>query len=293
MSQESMTNPAESPRTLVIERVFPHPPEKLWRALTESPLLAQWMMNNDFEPVVGRRFQFRADPMPNWNGVVDCEVLVVDPLQRLSYNWGVGGSESGLQWVVLWTLTPAEGGTHVRMEQSGFRPDQQASLSGCKLRLAEVLRRSGACARGVGMTMKAKNITYWTTTILIAFFIGSGGVAQMAQYPCQPPWRRARPWLPNVLLCHPGILEGAWSHCHTCAALSAAQGMGVCRHLLRPDRRGRILRCGRRLRRLRVSCHRPSHPYWSYGGIVGAATPKPYHRRPLSCGINTGLSKLK
>ena len=64
----------------MVERVFPHPPEKLWRALTESPLIAQWMMNNDFEPVVGRRFQFRADPVPNWNGVVDCEVLVVDPL---------------------------------------------------------------------------------------------------------------------------------------------------------------------------------------------------------------------
>src|ERR1700727_1307792 len=110
----STTNPAESPRTLVIERVFPHPPAKLWRALTESPLLAQWMMNNDFEPVVGRRFQFRADPVPNWNGVVDCEVLVVEPLRQLSYNWGVGGSESGLQWVVHFTLTPAEGGPHGR-----------------------------------------------------------------------------------------------------------------------------------------------------------------------------------
>jgi uncharacterized protein YndB with AHSA1/START domain len=90
------------------------------------------MMNNDFEPVVGRKFQFRAEPLPNWNGVVDCEVLVVDPPQRLSYNWGVGGSETGLQWVVLWTLTPADGGTHVRMEQSGFRPGQQANYQGAK-----------------------------------------------------------------------------------------------------------------------------------------------------------------
>ena len=85
-----MSNPAESTRTLVIERVFPHPPEKLWRALTENPLIAQWLMKSDFEPVIGRKFQFRADPMPNWNGIVDCEVLIVDPLQRLSYNWGVG-----------------------------------------------------------------------------------------------------------------------------------------------------------------------------------------------------------
>jgi uncharacterized protein YndB with AHSA1/START domain len=129
---DTRSNPAESPRSLVIERVFPHPPEKLWRALTENPLLAQWMMNNDFEPVVGRKFQFRADPMPNWNGVVDCEVLVVEPFQRLSYNWGVGGGETagGLQWVVLFTLTPAEGGTLVRMEQSGFRPDQKAAYQG-------------------------------------------------------------------------------------------------------------------------------------------------------------------
>ena len=130
--QQSTSNPAQSPRTLVIERVFAHPPAKLWRALTESPLLAQWMMNNDFEPVVGRKFQFRAEPVPNWNGVVDCEVLIVEPLKRLSYNWGVGGGESGLQWVVLFTLAPAEGGTHLRMEQSGFRPDQQAAYQGAK-----------------------------------------------------------------------------------------------------------------------------------------------------------------
>lgn len=123
-------SPSETPKSLVVERVFPHPPEKLWRALTESPLLAQWMMNNDFEPVVGRKFQFRADPAPNWSGVVDCEVLVVEPGQKLSYNWGVGDPAYGLQWLVEWTLTPAEGGTHVRMEQSGFRPDQQAAYHG-------------------------------------------------------------------------------------------------------------------------------------------------------------------
>jgi uncharacterized protein YndB with AHSA1/START domain len=124
-----MANQGESPRRLVVERVFAHAPEKVWRALTESPVLAQWMMKNDFEPVVGKRFQFRAEPMPNWNGVVDCEVLTVEPMKQLSYNWGVGG-EGGLQWAVLWTLTPVEGGTHVRMEQSGFGPEQQAAYQG-------------------------------------------------------------------------------------------------------------------------------------------------------------------
>ncbi len=121
-----MSNPAESTRTLVIERVFPHPPEKLWRALTENQLIAQWLMKNDFEPVVGRKFQFRSEPMPKWDGLIECEMLIVEPLKRLSYSW----SALGLDSVVLWTLTPAEGGTHVRMEHSGFGPNQQAAYQG-------------------------------------------------------------------------------------------------------------------------------------------------------------------
>jgi uncharacterized protein YndB with AHSA1/START domain len=121
-----MSDPAQSTRTLVIERVFPHPPEKLWRALTESPLIAQWLLKNDFEPVVGRKFEFRSEPMANWDGVIGCEVLIVDHLKRLSYSW----SALGLESVVLFTLTPAEGGTHVRMEHSGFRPDQQRAYHG-------------------------------------------------------------------------------------------------------------------------------------------------------------------
>ncbi|HEX4006769.1 MAG TPA: SRPBCC domain-containing protein [Acidobacteriaceae bacterium] len=127
-----MTAPAESPRSLVVERVFPHPQEKLWRALTEGSLLDQWMMTNDFQPIPGHKFQFHTDPRPNWNGVVDCEVLLVEPIQRLSYTWGVGGPASGLQWTVLWTLTPAENGTHLRMEQSGFEPQQQSNYNGAR-----------------------------------------------------------------------------------------------------------------------------------------------------------------
>jgi uncharacterized protein YndB with AHSA1/START domain len=123
-----MSNPTETTRSVVIERQFSYPQEKLWRALTEGPLVAQWLMKNDFEPVVGRKFQFRADPVPNWNGVIDCKVLIVDPFKRLSYSW----DSLGLDSVVLWTLTPAEGGTHVRMEHSGFRPDQQAAYGGAK-----------------------------------------------------------------------------------------------------------------------------------------------------------------
>ncbi|MBW8746404.1 MAG: SRPBCC domain-containing protein [Acidobacteria bacterium] len=121
-----MSNSAENTRSLVIERVFPHTPEKLWRALTETPLIAQWLLKNDFAPTVGHKFQFRSEPMPQWDGVIDCEVLVVDPLKQLSYSWNALGLES----VVLFTLAPTPGGTHLRMEHSGFRPDQQTAFQG-------------------------------------------------------------------------------------------------------------------------------------------------------------------
>ncbi len=114
-------------RTVVIERTFAHAPEKLWRALTESQWMAQWLMHNDFEPVVERRFQFRAQPVPpHWDGVIECEVLAIEPLKRLSYSW----RSMGLDSVVLFTLTPVEGGTRLRMEHSGFPADRQAAYNG-------------------------------------------------------------------------------------------------------------------------------------------------------------------
>jgi len=122
-----MSNSAET-RTVLIERSFSHPPEKLWRALTESALLAQWLMKNDFSPEVGKSFQLRAEPVANWNGVIDCEVLAIEPQRKLSYTWGSMGLES----VVLFTLTPEEGGTRLRMEQSGFREDQEAAFRGAQ-----------------------------------------------------------------------------------------------------------------------------------------------------------------
>ncbi|MFZ0922275.1 MAG: SRPBCC domain-containing protein [Candidatus Acidiferrales bacterium] len=120
-----MTNTAPT-RTVVIEREMPHPPEKIWRALTEGPLIEEWLMKNDFQPVVGHRFNFRSTPVPNWNGVIDGEVLLVEPNSRLSYNWG----SMGLKSVVTWTLTPAKGGTLLRMEQTGFRSEEDAYYKG-------------------------------------------------------------------------------------------------------------------------------------------------------------------
>jgi uncharacterized protein YndB with AHSA1/START domain len=86
-------------------------------------------MENDFQPVVGHRFNFRATPMPHRNGIVDSQVLVVEPNQRLSYSWNASGEETtdGLKTVVTWTLTPTKGGVLVRMDQSGFRPEDEAN----------------------------------------------------------------------------------------------------------------------------------------------------------------------
>jgi uncharacterized protein YndB with AHSA1/START domain len=113
----------ETTRSVVIEREMPYPPEKIWRALTQSSLLEEWLMKNDFQPVVGHRFNFRAD----W-GAVDGQVLAVEPNKMLSYGWAALGLES----VVTWTLTPTSTGTHLRMEQSGFRADQEQAFKGAK-----------------------------------------------------------------------------------------------------------------------------------------------------------------
>jgi uncharacterized protein YndB with AHSA1/START domain len=113
---DPMTQPSEATHSVIMEREMPHPVEKIWRALTQGPLIEEWLMKNDFQPVVGHKFQFRSTPMPQWNGIIDSEVLVIEPNSRLSYSWG----SLGLKSVVAWTLTPTKEGTHVRMEQSGF-----------------------------------------------------------------------------------------------------------------------------------------------------------------------------
>jgi uncharacterized protein YndB with AHSA1/START domain len=110
--------------SVVVEREIPYPPEKIWRALTQPHLIEEWLMKTDFKPVVGHRFDFRAD----WGGV-DCQVMALEPNKTLSYTWAAYGLES----VVTWTLTPSSRGTHLRMEQSGFRADQQQAYQGAKV----------------------------------------------------------------------------------------------------------------------------------------------------------------
>lgn len=121
-------------RSVIIERTMAHPPEKIWRALTTADLIGQWLMSNDFQPVVGHRFNFRAEPQGGWNGVTDCEVLTVEPPDELAYTWNSSGEEAanGLKTVVRWTLEPVDGGVLVRMEQSGFREQDQRNFMGAK-----------------------------------------------------------------------------------------------------------------------------------------------------------------
>ena len=117
-----MTQNTET-RTVTIERDMPHPLDKVWRALTEGSLLEQWLMRNDFEPVVDHTFKFTAD----W-GSVDCRVITVDPKTTLAYSW----EAYGMATVVTFTLTPTSTGTSLRMEQSGFPMSNDQAYKGAQ-----------------------------------------------------------------------------------------------------------------------------------------------------------------
>ena len=125
-----MNKAAGETRSVVVERELPFPPEKLWRALTQPHLIEEWLMKNDFNPVVGHKFKLRGE----WGGVLDCEVLEVEPQKTLSYTWDFAHDDPafGMKSVVTFTLTPTSTGTHLRMEQAGFRPDQKQAYGGAK-----------------------------------------------------------------------------------------------------------------------------------------------------------------
>src|SRR5258708_5858013 len=128
-----MMSPTKSAATrdIVVEDVVPQPPEKVWKALTTAELIGRWLMPNDFEPVVGKRFTFKTKPMGGWDGVVHCQVLEVVRQRRLVYSW-TGGSDtnpkygSRLDRIVTWTLQPEGLGTRGRLVHGGFRsPDNE------------------------------------------------------------------------------------------------------------------------------------------------------------------------
>lgn len=102
--------------------IYEHQRERVWVALTDSTALAEWLMPNNFEPVVGRTFQFRVDPLLSFTGVVDCTVLEVDPPRRLVYNWvsHIKGRSTHEPMTLVWTLEDLEQGTRLTLEQSGL-----------------------------------------------------------------------------------------------------------------------------------------------------------------------------
>lgn len=123
--------------TVVVERDFAAPPEKLWRALTQPHLIAEWLMQNDFAPKVGHRFNLRGE----WGGVLDCEVLELEPERTLAYSWDFAHDDPAfnLKSVVTFTLVPTAAGTHLRMEQAGFRPEQKQASGGAKMGWAQFM----------------------------------------------------------------------------------------------------------------------------------------------------------
>ena len=134
-------------RTVVIERDIAHPPEKIWRALTEPHLIAEWLMKNDFRPDIGHRFNLTGE----WGGVLDCEVLDIEPHRTLSYSWNFTHDDAAfdLRSVVTFTLTPTAAGTHLRVEQSGFRPEQKQAFGGAKLGWQQFLEKLETLVAGL------------------------------------------------------------------------------------------------------------------------------------------------
>jgi uncharacterized protein YndB with AHSA1/START domain len=104
-------------RGLHFEFIYKHSPQRVWRALTDSAAIARWLMPNDFQPVVGHKFQLRTKPRPGFDGIVNCEVLEMDAPRRLSYSWKGGGMET----VVTYTLEAVPEGTRLHFDQTGFR----------------------------------------------------------------------------------------------------------------------------------------------------------------------------
>jgi uncharacterized protein YndB with AHSA1/START domain len=108
-----------------------HAPEKVWRALTDPVLLAEWLL-----PVVegklapGAAFTFKTDPHPGWDGTVNCRMLEIEAQRKLSYTWVVG--DNWLDTVVTFTLTPTESGTRLSLVQSGFKADQKQNFGGAR-----------------------------------------------------------------------------------------------------------------------------------------------------------------
>ena len=111
---------------IVVDEVFPHPPERIWKTLTTGELISRWLMpTTGFEAVKGKRFTFQTTPAGAWDGIIQCQILEVMPNERLVYTWKSGyegniGYGAALDTVVTWTLSKVANGTRLRLVHSGF-----------------------------------------------------------------------------------------------------------------------------------------------------------------------------
>ncbi len=124
-----MNDAASKPGTqdIVVDEVFPHAPETIWKTLTIGELIGRWLLMapTGFEPVKGKHFTFQTTPAGAWDGIIHCQVLEVTPNERLAFAWKGGhegnvGYGSRLDTVVTWTLSRVKNGTRVRLVHSGF-----------------------------------------------------------------------------------------------------------------------------------------------------------------------------
>jgi uncharacterized protein YndB with AHSA1/START domain len=130
MSAIDRTAPSQT-NSVSFEFDLPHSPQKVWRALTDPVLLAEWLLpvtGLTLEP--GAAFSFRTGPHPGWDGTVHCRILEVEAQRKLSYAWVVGDME--LDTVVTFTLTPTASGTRLALVQSGFTPEQKKNFGGAR-----------------------------------------------------------------------------------------------------------------------------------------------------------------
>ena len=115
--------------TIAFEFDLPHPPEKVWRALTEPELLADWLLPViGFKLEPGAEFTFKTQPYPGWDGTVNCRFVEIEAQRKLRYTWSV----PFLETVVTFTLTPSSPGTRLSLVQSGFKPDQKRESGGAR-----------------------------------------------------------------------------------------------------------------------------------------------------------------
>jgi len=138
---------------IVVDEVFPHTPETIWKTLTTGELIARWMMTPiGFEPVKGKHFMYQTTPAGAWDGIIHCQVLEAVPNARLVYSWKSGhegnvGYGSQLDTVVTWILSKVDNGTRVRLIHSGFvTPRNDSALKTMGAGWKKVVPNIGAIA---------------------------------------------------------------------------------------------------------------------------------------------------